>query len=52
MSDHSERNNSAIKRWFADFLLWITTHPYGVEERDAKNNHGTWWVAQAAAAPG
>jgi len=38
----------AIKRWFADFLLWITTHPYGVEEREAKNNHGTWWVAQAA----
>jgi hypothetical protein len=40
---------AAIKRWFADFLLWITTHPYGVEEREAKNNHGTWWVAQAAA---
>ena len=39
----------AIKRWFADFLLWITTHPYGVEEREAKNNHGTWWVAQVAA---
>src|SRR4029077_15568188 len=24
-------------------------HPYGIEERDAKNNHGTCWVMQVAA---
>jgi hypothetical protein len=38
-----------IKKWFADYLLWTTTHPYGVEEREAKNNHGTCWVMQVAA---
>jgi hypothetical protein len=39
----------AIKQWFADYLRWMTTHPYGIEEREAKNNHGTCWVMQVAA---
>lgn len=38
-----------IKKWFADYLQWMTTHKYGTDERDAKNNHGTCWVMQAAA---
>lgn len=37
-----------IKEWFADYLKWVTTHPYGVEESGAKNNHGTCWVMQVA----
>jgi hypothetical protein len=39
----------SIKQWFADYLQWMTTHQYGKDERDAKNNHGTCWVMQAAA---
>lgn len=39
---------SAIKEWFSNYLKWVTTHPYGIEERDAKNNHGTCWVMQVA----
>jgi hypothetical protein len=27
----------------------MTTHPYGIAERDAKNNHGTCWCTQVAA---
>ena len=27
----------------------MTTHPYGIAERDAKNNHGTCWATQVAA---
>ena len=38
-----------IKKWFADYLLWMTTHKYGIDEREAKNNHGTCWVMQVAA---
>jgi hypothetical protein len=38
----------AIKQWFSDYLQWLTTHPYGVDEMNAKNNHGTCWVMQAA----
>ena len=37
-----------IKNWFAQYLDWITTHQYGIDERDAKNNHGTCWVMQVA----
>lgn len=37
-----------VVNWFESYLEWITTHPYGEAERDAKNNHGTCWVMQAA----
>lgn len=40
---------AAVKRWFAEYLTWLTTHEYGVAERDAKNNHATCWVVQVAA---
>jgi len=38
-----------VRAWFADYVRWMTTHAYGIEERDAKNNHGTCWVMQVAA---
>jgi alginate lyase len=38
-----------IRSWFADYTRWLTTDRNGIEERDAKNNHGTCWVMQAAA---
>jgi hypothetical protein len=40
---------SGVGKWFAAYLEWMTTHPYGIAERDAKNNHGTCWVTQVAA---
>ena len=40
---------SAIKKWFSDYLEWMTAHQYGKDEMNAKNNHGTCWVMQAAA---
>ncbi len=38
-----------IHGWFKQYLNWVTTHPYGIEEREAKNNHGTCWVMQVGA---
>jgi hypothetical protein len=38
-----------IKKWFADYLAWMTTSKNGRDEMNAKNNHGTCWVAQVAA---
>ncbi len=38
-----------VKKWFSEYLQWMTTHQYGIDERDAKNNHGTCWVMQVAA---
>ena len=35
-----------IKKWFQQYLQWVTTHPYGIDEREAKNNHGTCWTMQ------
>jgi hypothetical protein len=37
-----------LKSWFSQYLDWMTTHQYGRDERDAKNNHGTCWVMQVA----
>lgn len=38
-----------IKVWFSQFLTWMTTHQYGIDEMNAKNNHGTCWIATASA---
>jgi len=38
-----------IHQWFTDYLNWVTTHPYGIDERNAKNNHGTCWIMQVSA---
>ena len=38
-----------LKKWIAEYLEWLTTSKNGLDERDAKNNHGTWWVTQVAA---
>lgn len=37
-----------VEGWFADYLNWLTTSPFGTTERDEKNNHGTCWLLQAA----
>ena len=40
---------AAITQWFKDYLAWMTTSKNGIEEREAKNNHGTCWLMQVAA---
>lgn len=40
---------AGMRRWFADYLKWMTTSKKGLEEKMATNNHATWWTAQAAA---
>jgi alginate lyase len=39
---------AGLKKWFADYLNWMTTSKNGTDERDSKNNHTTCWHAQAA----
>ncbi|QNL50213.1 alginate lyase family protein [Olivibacter sp. SDN3] len=38
-----------IKEWFSAYLQWLTQHPYGKDEMNAENNHGTCWVMQVSA---
>lgn len=44
----SANEHDKVKQWFAEYLQWMTTSKNGIEERDAKNNHGTCWVMQVA----
>lgn len=37
----------AIQQWYAQYLNWMLTSKNGNEEHAAKNNHGTWFYAQA-----
>ncbi|MBU1097588.1 MAG: alginate lyase family protein [Bacteroidetes bacterium] len=36
-----------IKQWFEEYLKWLVTSDFGIEERDNGNNHSTCWVMQA-----
>lgn len=36
------------RNWFSQYVTWMTTHKYGIDEREARNNHGTCWVMQVA----
>jgi len=45
----SQHDISKVKDWFNEYTNWLKTHPYGIEEMNWRNNHGTWWHAQVAA---
>ncbi len=39
---------AGTKAWFRQYLEWITTHPYGIDERNSGNNHSAAWALQVA----
>jgi hypothetical protein len=45
----SQIETKEVRQWFADYLEWMTSSKNGLEEREARNNHGTCWVMQVAA---
>ena len=45
----TKTDNDALKLWFADFFEWLQTSKIGTDERNASNNHGTWYDAQSIA---
>lgn len=44
-----EKPIAEIKNWFGELVTWLTTHQYGIDEMNAKNNHGICWVMQVGA---
>jgi hypothetical protein len=37
----TSEKEAAVTGWFRAYLKWMRTHPYGIEESEAANNHGT-----------
>jgi len=44
----TDAEDQQLKSWYSDFLTWMMTSTVGNEENSAKNNHGTWFDAQAS----
>ena len=42
-------DRDALMKWFTEYVQWMTTSKNGIDEREARNNHGTCWVMQVAA---
>lgn len=49
ISESKNADPAGYQSWFKQYLQWLTTHPYGIAEMNAANNHGTCWVMQVAA---
>jgi hypothetical protein len=43
------RDQAAVRKWFEEYLHWLTESKNGIEEKYSGNNHAAWWTAQAAA---
>lgn len=39
---------TAMRAWLESYYLWLTTSKNGLAEAAARNNHGSWYAAQAA----
>lgn len=39
---------AGTRKWFAAYLEWLMSHPYGKDEMNAANNHGTCFTMQVA----
>jgi hypothetical protein len=40
-------DTKAMQDWYAKYLDWLLTSKNGKDEHAARNNHGTWYYAQA-----
>jgi Alginate lyase len=43
------KEQAATRKWFADYLHWLTQSKNGSEEKKSGNHHAAWWTAQVAA---
>jgi hypothetical protein len=41
-------DETALREWCRNYVVWLRTSTQGKEEAAAKNNHGTWYDAQLA----
>ena len=43
----SPSDHRALQQWYSGYLNWLLTSKNGSDEHKEKNNHGTWYYAQA-----
>jgi len=43
------KEQAAVRRWFQEYLHWLCTSEFGLDEKLSGNNHASWWTAQVAA---
>ncbi|MEM7622283.1 MAG: alginate lyase family protein [Planctomycetota bacterium] len=43
----TDADMEATRAWYGEYARWLVTSELGKKERAAKNNHGTWFAAQA-----
>jgi hypothetical protein len=43
------KDQDVVRRWFQDYLQWLTQSKYGMDEKTSGNNQASWWTAQVAA---
>jgi hypothetical protein len=43
------RDQLAVRKWFDEYLHWLTHSKNAEDEKRAGNNHSSWWTAQTAA---
>ncbi|MET2986074.1 alginate lyase family protein [Aureibaculum conchae] len=44
----SKENSAQLKSWFSEYLIWLTTHEFGIKEKNNGNNHSVCWATQVA----
>ncbi len=43
------KDRAAVRKWFTEYLEWLTESKQALEEKNSRNNHASWWTAQVAA---
>ena len=43
------KEQAAVRKWFQDYLHWLTTSEHALDEKNSGNSHAAWWTAQTAA---
>jgi Alginate lyase len=43
------KEQAAVRKWFQEYLRWLTTNDIALDEKHAGNSHASWWTAQVAA---
>ena len=49
-SNWDPKEQTAVHKWFEEYINWLLTSKNAEDERNSGNNHASWWAAQVAAA--